>query len=266
MFPVSEQVRRIVLPVLTFLLMLTLWQVATTFRWINPLSLPAPARIFQVGVGRFDVLLTHILMTIYETLSTFLLTSLGGILVGALLMQCRAFRLSTYPTIVMFQLLPKIALAPLFVVWFGVNIVSRLTFAGFIAFFPIVIATLTGLRSTDPLMLKLCRSVKATPAQIFWHVRIPYAVPFIMSGLKVGMTLSITGVIIAEFITVQSGLGYIVLLASYNFQIALMYAALILIGLVGLLLYGLVLVLERIVLRILGVPITATFAAPGEVA
>ena len=85
----------------------------------------------------------------------------------------------------MFQLLPKIALAPLFVVWFGVNIVSRLSFAGFISFFPIVLATFAGLRATDAPVLNLCRAMRASPAQIFWQVRLPYAVPLIMSGLKV---------------------------------------------------------------------------------
>lgn len=244
--------------------MFALWQVAATYGWIGPLSLPGPAAIFEVGIGHFEVLLPHILATASETLATFILTSVGGIVVGALLMQSTTFRRAIYPNLVMFQLLPKIALAPLFVVWFGVNVASRLAFAGFIAFFPVVIATLTGLRSTDPMMLKLCRSIGATRAQVFWHVRIPYAVPFIMSGLKVGMTLSITGVIIAEFITVQSGLGYLVLIASYNFQIALMYAALLLIASVGLVLYGLVIVIEGIVLRILGAPITAMVSDLGQ--
>ena len=136
MFPVSEQVRRIVLPVLTFLLMLTLWQVATTFRWISPLSLPAPRGSSKSASDVSNVLLTYIRMTIYETLSTFLLTSLGGILVGALLMQARAFDSPHIRPLLCFSCCRSIVLALLFVVWFGVNIVSRLTFAGFIAFFP----------------------------------------------------------------------------------------------------------------------------------
>jgi NitT/TauT family transport system permease protein len=172
-------------------------------------------------------------------------------------MLFRPFRLAVYPSIVMFQLLPKIALAPLFVVWFGVNVVSRLAFAGFIAFFPIVLTTLAGLRATDALMLKLCRSVEATPPQVFWQVRLPYAVPYLFSGLKVGMTLAITGVIVAEFVTAQDGLGYIILFASSNLQIDLMFVALCWVSLIGLVFYGLVLLLEKIVLGLLGAPLTA---------
>jgi NitT/TauT family transport system permease protein len=146
-------------------------------------------------------------------------------------------------------------LAPLFVVWFGVNIVSRLSFAGFISFFPIVLATLAGLRATDPLILKLCKSLRASPAQVFWQIRLPYAVPLIMSGLKVGMTLAITGVIVSEFVTAQNGLGYIILLASSNMQIDLMFAALGWVSLIGLALYGAVLLFERLILMRLGAPV-----------
>src|SRR5260370_27500008 len=110
--------------------------------WINPLRLSSPSAAVRVAVSSFGVLLPHILASTYETLLTFALSSLGGILLGALLMHWRSFRLAVYPSIVMFQLLPKIALAPLFVVWFGVNVISRLSFAGFISFFPILLPTL----------------------------------------------------------------------------------------------------------------------------
>jgi NitT/TauT family transport system permease protein len=260
----SSRAQRILLPLFNCSCIVLLWQVAVTQRWISPLSLAAPLEAAKVAVGSFNILLPHILATTYATLLTFVLSSVGGMLLGALLMLWRSFRLAVYPSLVMFQLLPKIALAPLFVVWFGVNILSRLSFAGFIAFFPIVLATLAGLRVTDPLVLKLCRSVRASPSQIFWQVRLPYAVPLIMSGLKVGMTLAITGVIVSEFVTVQSGLGYIIVFASSNLQIDLMFAALGWVSLMGLLFYGLVLLLERLILMWLGAPMTAGLSRPGE--
>jgi NitT/TauT family transport system permease protein len=260
----SGRAQRILLPLLNCGCIVLLWQVAVIHRWISPLSLASPFEAAKVAFGSFNILLPHILATTYATALTFVLSSAGGMLLGALLMHWRRFRLAIYPSLVMFQLLPKIALAPLFVVWFGVNMLSRLSFAGFIAFFPIVLATLAGLRATDPLVLKLCRSVRASPAQIFWQVRLPYAVPLIMSGLKVGMTLAITGVIVSEFVTVQSGLGYIIVLASSNLQIDLMFAALGWISLIGLLFYGAVLVLERAILMRLGAPITGGLSRPGE--
>jgi NitT/TauT family transport system permease protein len=260
----SGRAQRILLPLLNCGAIVLLWQLAVTERWINPLSLAAPFEAARVAVSSFNILLPHILATIYATLLTFVLSSVGGMLLGTLLLHWRSFRLAVYPSLVMFQLLPKIALAPLFVVWFGVNILSRLSFAGFIAFFPIVLATLAGLRATDPLVLKLCRSVRASPSQIFWQVRLPYAVPLIMSGLKVGMTLAITGVIVSEFVTVQSGLGYIIVFASSNLQIDLMFAALGWVSLIGLSFYGAVLLLEHLTLKWLGAPIPAGLSWPGE--
>jgi NitT/TauT family transport system permease protein len=263
--PKTSRAQRILLPLANSCAILLLWEHAVMHGWINPLSLSAPSAAFRTAVSSFGVLLPHILATTYETLLTFALSSIGGMLLGGLLMHWRAFRLAVYPSIVMFQLLPKIALAPLFVVWFGVNIISRLSFAGFISFFPIVLATLAGLRATDPLVLKLCRSLQASPAQMFWQVRLPYAVPLIMSGLKVGMTLAITGVIVSEFVTAQNGLGYIILFASSNLQIDLMFAALGWISLIGLALYGAVLFLERVILMRLGAPVTGALFQPGEI-
>jgi NitT/TauT family transport system permease protein len=106
--------------------------------------------------------------------------------------------------------------------------------------------------------------VRASPAQMFWQVRLPYAVPLIMSGLKVGMTMAITGVIVSEFVTVQSGLGYIIVFASSNLQIDLMFAALGWVSLIGLSFYGAVLLLEHLILKWLGAPIPAGLAWPGE--
>jgi NitT/TauT family transport system permease protein len=258
MLKTSSRAQRILLPLANGCGILSLWQYAVTHGWINPLSLSAPSAAVKAAVGNFGVLFPHILATTYETLLTFVLSSIGGILLGTLLMHWRVFRLAVYPSIVMFQLLPKIALAPLFVVWFGVNMVSRLSFAGFISFFPIVLATLAGLRATDPLILKLCKSLRASSAQVFWQIRLPYAVPLVMSGLKVGMTLAITGVIVSEFVTAQNGLGYIILLASSNMQIDLMFAALGWVSLIGLALYGAVLLFERLILFRLGAPVTGS--------
>jgi NitT/TauT family transport system permease protein len=261
----SSRAQRILLPLANCCGILLLWEYAVVHGWINPLSLSSPSEAVKAAMSSFSVLLPHILATTYETLLTFALSSVCGILLGALLMHWRRFRLAVYPSIVMFQLLPKIALAPLFVVWFGVNIVSRVSFAGFIAFFPIVLATLAGLRATDPLILKLCRSLRASPFQMFWQVKLLYAVPLIMSGLKVGMTLAITGVIVSEFVTAQNGLGYIILLSSSNMQINLMFAALGWVSLIGLVLYGAVLLLERLILMRLGAPMTGALFQHGEV-
>src|SRR3984957_8367124 len=152
----SSRAQRILLPLANCCGILLLWEYAVLHGWINPLSLASPSAALKVAASSFGVLFPHILATTYETLLTFVLSSVGGILLGALLMHWRMFRLAVYPSIVMFQLLPKIALAPLFVVWFGVNIPSRLSVAASISFFPLVLPALGGLRVSGPLVLNLC--------------------------------------------------------------------------------------------------------------
>jgi NitT/TauT family transport system permease protein len=153
-------------------------------------------------------------------------------------------REALYPNLVFFQLIPKIALAPLFIIWLGVGSQSRISFAVFIAFFPVVIATTAGLTAVDKNMLRLCRSVTASEWQIFTSVRFPAAIPHIFSGMKIAVTLAIIGVIIGEFITSQAGLGYLIILATSRADTEVSMAAIIVLCVCGLFLYGLVALAE----------------------
>ena len=136
--------------------------------------------------------------------------------------------------------IPKIALAPLFIVWLGIGSESRLAFSVFIAFFPIVIATLAGLDNVDRELIRLCRALRASEWQTFVHVRLPHAIPYIFSGMKVATTFAIIGVIVGEFITSQAGLGYLILFASAQAETALILAAILVLCIFGLIFYGLV--------------------------
>ncbi|MCU0946208.1 MAG: ABC transporter permease subunit, partial [Rubritepida sp.] len=139
-----------------------------------------------------------------------------------------------------------------FIVWLGIGSESRLAFSMFIAFFPVVIATLTGLNATPPDMLRLCRALTAKPWQVFLSVRFPYALPHIFAGLKIAVTFAIIGVVVGEFITAQAGLGYMILFASSQAETALILASIVMLCAVGLVLYGLVAGLEKLVLRRFG--------------
>jgi NitT/TauT family transport system permease protein len=180
-----------------------------------------------------------------------------GIVSGTALVLSRRVRQALYPHILTFQLIPKVALAPLFIVWFGVGPTSRLALAVFIAFFPVVISTATGLITADRNVVRMAVSQTATPWQIFYYVRIPYALPHIFAGLKVAVTLAMIGVIVGEFVTAQSGLGYIIMMASSAADTALVFAAIALLCAFGLLLYGAVAFAEWLIDRHLGVSVTS---------
>ena len=161
----------------------------------------------------------------------------------------RLAREALYPNIVFFQLIPKIALAPLFIVWLGIGSESRVTFSVFISFFPVVVATLAGLTSVDRDLLRLCKAVGATDSKVYTRVRFPAAVPHIFAGLKIAITFAMIGVIVGEFITAQAGLGYMILFAASQADMPLIFASIALLCVIGLALYGLVVAAEALALK-----------------
>lgn len=241
--------RAVVLPVGFALLVLGLWQAACVFGRIPAVILPSPLSTFRYIVERWDILLTHAIPTTVESALGFLLASLLGVALAVVITSSRLAREALYPNLVFFQLIPKIALAPLFIVWLGIGSASRLTFSVFIAFFPVVIATLAGLEGVDRDLLRLCRSVGATPWRTYLHVRFPAAVPHIFAGSKIAVTFAMIGVIVGEFITAQAGLGYMILFAASQADMALIFASIALLCVIGLVLYGLTVGAERLALR-----------------
>jgi NitT/TauT family transport system permease protein len=143
--------------------------------------------------------------------SSFAVASVLGVRLAVALTFSAWVREALYPSIIMFQLIPKIALAPLFIVWLGVGKTTSVAVAVFIAFFPIVVSTATGLVSAKPEVLRLCESLTASGWQAFCMVRFPYALPYVFAGMKVGVTMAMIGVVVGEFITAQHGLGYIIM-------------------------------------------------------
>ena len=243
-------VRAVALPVGFALGALGLWQAACVIGHIPPVILPSPLSTFRYIGERWDILLTHAIPTTVESALGFVLASVLGIALAVVITYSRLAREALYPNLVFFQLIPKIALAPLFIIWLGIGTQSRVAFSVFIAFFPVVIATSAGFASVDRGMLRLCRSLTATERQIFLHVRFPAALPYIFSGMKVAVTLAIIGVIIGEFITAQAGLGYLIIFATARADTEVSMAAIVVLCLCGLLLYGLVAAGEMVANRV----------------
>jgi NitT/TauT family transport system permease protein len=179
--------------------------------------------------------------------TAFAVATVLGVVLAIAVAYSPLVRDTLYPNLVLFQLIPKIALAPLFVVWLGITSESRVTYAAFISFFPVVISAAVGFASADASTLRLCRSLTASDWQSFVMVRFPFALPAIFSGMKIAMTMAITGVIIGEFISAKAGLGYFILYASSRMETALIFAALFVLCMIGVALFGAVALAERYV-------------------
>jgi NitT/TauT family transport system permease protein len=216
------------------------WEVFCRLVKMSPAVLPRPSAVWQVLAQSYGILAEQAAPTAYETVVSFVIASVLGIVLAVALTSSAWVREALYPNIVMFQLIPKIALAPLFIVWLGVGSISTVTVAVFITFFPVVVSTATGLVSVKPEVLQLCRSLTASKWQIFCLARFPYAMPYIFAGMKVGVTMAMIGVVVGEFITAQKGLGYIIMFASAAGETATVLAAVVMLCAIGLVLFGVV--------------------------
>jgi NitT/TauT family transport system permease protein len=247
--------RPVVLPVLFAGAFLLLWQVLTVELAVSSMLLVPPTAIWDVLVQAWPILLAQAWPTLVNTVVGFLLASGIGIALGGALVVSRRVEQAFWPHILIFQLVPKVAVAPLFIIWLGMGPTSRLCFAVFLSFFPIAVSSAAGFRAGDGTALRMCRSLTASTWQTFLHVRVPYAIPHIFAGLKVGVTVAMIGVVIGEFVTAQEGLGYIIMFASSAAQTALVFAAIALLCVIGLALYGAVALAELLVRRWYGAPV-----------
>ena len=239
----------VLLPVATALLFLLAWQAITVYAGISPAILPPPTMVLEQLIGNFALIMKHTIPTTYETLLAFGISIPLGIALAGLMVYSTLAYQALYPNIVFFQLIPKIALAPLFIVWLGIGSPSRVTFSIFICFFPILVATAAGLQSVETTMLRLCRSLRMSQWQVLIRVRFPTSPPYIFSGMKVAVTLAIIGIVVGEFIASQEGLGYLILFASSRQQTDLALACIAVLCAVGLALYGGVVLCEKAVMR-----------------
>jgi len=223
------------------------WQLASVAFQVKTVVLPSPLVIATGMVRQSDLLLHHLWPTLYQTVLGFLLSVAGGIVVAVLITYSRIVRNGFYPLIVISQIVPKISVAPLFVIWFGMGNTSRLLLAFLVAFFPMAINAAAGFQSVDEDYLKMARAYMGSRAQIFAKIRLPHAMPYIFSGMKISITLAIIGVVVAEFVASQEGIGYLIVFANGLLDTPLMMAAITVLSVMGLALYGAIVAVERMV-------------------
>ena len=225
-------------PVLVTVAILILWEIAVVGLGIRSIILPPPSEIAAVTVQRYDLLLAHLWPSLYLTVLGFLLSVVGGVLVAILITYSDIVRRGFYPVIVVSQVIPKISIAPLFIVWFGTGTISSLLLAFLIAFFPMTINAAMGFHAIDEDIHKMARTFMGSRWQIFWKIRLPNALPYIFGGMKISITLAIIGVIVSEFVASQEGIGYLIKFAGGLLDTPLMLAAITVLSITGLGLYA----------------------------
>ena len=218
--------------------LLLLWQGLVVAFNYPKVILPAPTDIAAALTANFGTIWQQTLPTMRDTLAGFVLAAISGIGLASMLSFSRLLRDALYPLVIVIQLVPKIAWTPLFIVWAGIGWPSRLAIATFIGFFPIFIAMMAGLESTDRSLVRLCRGLTATPWRTFWLVRLPASMPYLFAGLKIAITLAVIGVIVAEFISSSEGLGFLILKSAALLQTDLILAAIAMLCVIGLACYG----------------------------
>ena len=241
-----DRVSAVLYPVATFSLLLLAWQFLVRTFGVPEYILPVPTEFLAKLYESRGLIFDHTLVTANEIVLGFLVAALVGVPLGLMIVSVKFLERSLYPLILFFQLIPKIAIAPLFIVWFGFGPFPKILLTFLLCFFPTLVASMTGFRALDERVLYLSRSMGATAWQTFRYVRLPAALGHIFGGFKVSIVFAATGAIVAEFVGANSGLGYLLLRATSYLDMPLIFAVLVALFAIGILGSYAVQVLERL--------------------
>jgi NitT/TauT family transport system permease protein len=237
------------LPAAFIVLLIVAWQLVTQFTpWFKPYILPQPWDVVARMARDPALLFGSFKVTLIEVIVGFVIGGVVGVVLALPIAYSPAVRNTLYPLIIASQAVPKIAIAPLLVVWLGLGWTPKLTVVALMVFFPVAMTSVQGFTSVDKNLIDLLRSVDAGRWQVFTKVRLPHALPHIFSGLKIGITLAVVGAVVGEWVGANSGLGYLLLNANSLLDTTLLYAALVLLVVMGVVLFALMAVLERVLM------------------
>jgi NitT/TauT family transport system permease protein len=234
-------------------LFLAAWQWGPGLLGIPPFIIPPLSLVAEESVRMWHVsaLATHTGVTAAEVLAGFLLGSLLGALFGYLLGMSPVAEVALSPYILALQIAPKVAFAPLFILWMGFTVYPKILVAILIVFFPVMVNVLTAVRTVDPDLINLARSFKATRAQIFWKIEFPASMPPLFAGLRIGSTLAVVGVVVGELVGGNLGLGYLLSFGEGQANTPMVFVTILMLTLVGGIAYLLVILVEQRVLHYL---------------
>ena len=236
----------IALPVALLVILGLSWEASVHFFEIPSYILPGPWAVLKVMWQRMDLLAAHGVVTLTEIGLGFWLALVVGFTLAVLIHASRIIERSFLPLIISSQTIPVFAIAPLLILWFGYGIGSKVVMTAIIVFFPIVVNTVEGLKAADPDTLALLKILEASPGQVFFKVRVPQSLPFVFSGIKIGVAVSVIGAVIGEWVGAREGLGYLMIHANAQLQVDLVFASIFWLSILGMGLYGLVVVVERL--------------------
>jgi NitT/TauT family transport system permease protein len=240
-----EALSRVMPPFALLVAVIVVWEAVSRIFKIPEFVLPAPSTIVSTLIAHQRDLGYAAFVTAREVLWGFVLSGIIGAGVALVIARFATFGRALYPLVVLFQNVPKVALAPLFILWFGFDLAPKVVLIVVIAFFPVAINMLVGLQTVDSNLIALMRSVGASRNVILWRIQIPNSLPYLMAGLKVAVTLAVIGAIVGEFAGAQAGLGYMIQFASTQMQTALVFAALVEVSVLGMLFYYVIEWIER---------------------
>jgi NitT/TauT family transport system permease protein len=230
----------------TLIVLLIFWELSVRVMKVPVYILPSPTRIAEEFMVYWPRLLVNSGYTMIEVLTGFWCAIVVGVPLAVLVTYSRVAERALYPLIVATQSIPKVAVAPLLLAWFGYGMTPKIVIVVLLSFFPIVINAVVGMKSASAEMIYLAQSMGATPWQAFWKFRLPQALPNIFAGLKLATVLSVIGAMVGEFIGADKGLGYVILVAGSTFDIARQFAAIIMISAIGMIFFAIIERVERV--------------------
>jgi len=221
------------------------WELVCVAGGVSDLILPRPSQIAMVLIERMPLLWPHTVQTLYTTLLGFALGVLVGIVLGVIVGSSKLAYNVAYPLLVGFSSIPKVAVVPIFVVWFGAGTVPAVLTSLVISIFPVVVNVATGLASTEPELEDVLKVLGASKRDVLWNVSLPRALPYLFASLKVAITLSFVGTVLSESVAANRGIGNVMMIASGNFDVPLVFAGLVILAVMGVALYAVSSLVER---------------------
>lgn len=236
----AKRSRELVLPIVVFLLLMSVWETLIHTFKVPGFILPPPSAIAKTFFHGFitGAFLPDLAVTATEAIGGFLIGSVIGVFLAAIIVLFPLAERIIYPYVVALQTVPKVAIAPLFVVWFGFGMASKLIVVVLVSLFPVLVNMVAGLRAIDQDRLDLLGALSASKWQIFWHLRFPNSLPFLFAGLNTAVVLSVIGAIVGEFVGSSKGIGFRILQANYALDIAGVFSLFAVLSMLGLSMYG----------------------------
>jgi len=244
-----KRLTRFAAPLVLLLVLLAVWEGSVRLFDLPHYILPPPSRIAAAFVSHFSSLLHHAAVTLAEIVLGLLLGGVGGFGLALAVFYSPVLERALYPLIIASQMIPVFAIAPLLIVWMGYGLWPKATVAALIGFFPVVVNASDGLRAPNEESVELFRSLGATRWQLLLKLRLPASLPTLFAGLKVAVTLSVVGATIGEWVGARQGLGYLMLQSNALLRVDLVFAAILMLSVLGLLLFGALRIIERRALR-----------------